>query len=161
MQKEVKKAIELRQEGKVAESNELLLKVAGEFPMDPYVNYQCAWSFDLLGKETDAIPFYEKAIDLGLSGNDLEGAILGLGSSYRTIGEYAKSKNVFQKGLDLFPSNRALKVFYSMTLYNLKEHDAAMEILLTSLIETTSDEGILHYKRAIQFYSDKLDRTWK
>jgi tetratricopeptide (TPR) repeat protein len=161
MQKDVIKAIQLRHEGKAVESNESLLKVVQEFPTDPYVNYQCAWSFDLLGKETEAIPFYEKAIDLGLSGKDLEGAILGLGSSYRIIGEYAKSKNVFQKGLDLFPNNQALKVFYSMTLYNLKEHDTAMEILLTSLIETTSDEDILHYKRAIQFYSDKLDKTWK
>ncbi|MDQ0974556.1 tetratricopeptide (TPR) repeat protein [Neobacillus niacini] len=161
MQKDVIKAIELRHVGKAVESNESLLKVVQEFPTDPYVNYQCAWSFDLLGKETEAIPFYEKSIDMGLSGKDLEGAILGLGSSYRTIGEYAKSKNVFQKGLDLFPSNRALKVFYSMTLYNLKEHNTAMEILLTSLIETTSDEDILHYKRAIQFYSDKLDKTWK
>lgn len=161
MQKEVIEAIELRQEGKVAESNELLLKVVEKFPTDPYVNYQCAWSFDLLGKETEAIPFYEKAIDLGLSRKDLEGAILGLGSSYRTIGKYAKSKNVFQKGLNLFPSSRTLKVFYSMTLYNLKEHDSAMEILLTSLIETTSDEDILHYKTAIQFYSDKLDKTWR
>lgn len=158
---EVIEAIELRQEGKIVESNELLLKVVEEFPTDPYVNYQCAWSFDLLGKETEAIPFYEKAIDLGLSGKDLEGAILGLGSSYRTIGEYAKSKNVFQKGMDLFPNNRALKVFYSMTLYNLKEHHTAMEILLASLIETTSDENILHYKRSIQFYSDKLDKTWR
>ncbi|MEC1520721.1 tetratricopeptide repeat protein [Neobacillus niacini] len=161
MQPEVIKAIDLRYEGKTTESNELLQKVVEEFPKDPYVNYQCAWSFDLLGKETEAIPYYEKAIDLGLSGKDLEGALLGLGSSYRTIGEYAKSKSVFQKGLDVFPNNRALKVFYSMTLYNLKEHDTAMEILLTSLIETTADEDILHYKRAIQFYSDKLDKTWR
>ena len=161
MEKEVLKAIELRREGKVKESNELLLKVVKEIPTDAYANYQCAWSFDLLGKETEAIPFYEKAIDLGLSGKDLEGAILGLGSSYRTIGEYEKAQTVFQKGMEEFPNNRALKVFYSMALYNLKEHDRAMEILLTCLIETTSDEDILIYKRAIQFYSDKLDTVWK
>lgn len=161
MQKDVIKAIELRHEGKTVESNEILLKVVEAFPSDPYVNYQCAWSFDLLGKETEAIPFYEKAIDLGLSGKDLEGAILGLGSSYRTIGEYEKAKGVFQTGLNLFPNNRALKVFYSMVLYNLNEHQNAMEILLTSLVETTADEDILHYKRAIQFYSDKLDQTWR
>lgn len=160
MQKEVKRAIELRHEGKKVESNELLLKVVKEFPTSAYVNYQCAWSFDLLGKETEAIPFYEKAIDLGLSGKDLEGAILGLGSSHRALGEYDKAQTVFEKGIELFPSNRALKVFYSMTLYNVKDHQRAMELLLTCLIETTSDEDILHYKKAIHFYSDKLDETW-
>jgi tetratricopeptide (TPR) repeat protein len=160
LEKEVIKAIELRHEGKEKESNELLLKVVEKFPTDAYANYQCAWSFDLLGKETEAIPFYEKAMDLGLSGKDLEGAILGLGSSCRTIGDYEKAKNVFQKGIKLFPNNRALKVFYSMALYNVKEHHRAMEILLTCLIDTTSDEDILHYKKAIHFYSDKLDKTW-
>lgn len=160
MQKEVQKAIELRQQGNAVDSNLILLKVVEQFPSDPYVNYQCAWSFDVLGKEAEAIPFYEKAIELGLSGNDLEGAILGLGSSYRALGDYEKSKVVFQNGIQQFPNNRALQVFYSMVLYNLKEHDRAMEILLTSLIDTTSDEQILHYKKAIQFYSDKLDTIW-
>jgi tetratricopeptide (TPR) repeat protein len=161
MQKKLDHAIAIRHEGKQKESNELLVTLAAEHLKDAYVQYQCAWSFDLLGRETEAIPFYEKAIDLGLSGKDLEGAILGLQSSYRTIGEYEKAQTVFQKGMELFPNNRALKVFYSMALYNLKEHDRAMEILLTCLIETTSDEDIRHYKRAIHFYSDKLDTVWK
>ncbi|MFP7298672.1 tetratricopeptide repeat protein [Neobacillus niacini] len=160
MEQEVIKAIELRHEGKQKESNELLLKVVKEFPKDAYANYHCAWSFDLLGKEAEAIPYYEKAIDLGLAGKDLEGAILGLGSSCRALGQYEKAKAVFLKGITLFPNNRALKVFYSMALYNTGEHQGAMEILLTCLIETTSDENILHYKRAISFYSDKLDQTW-
>jgi tetratricopeptide (TPR) repeat protein len=161
MQTEVNRAIALRHEGKEKESNELLVKLIKQFPEDPFVHYQCAWSFDLLGRETEAIPFYESAIQLGLSGDDLEGALLGLGSSYRALGEYEKSKQIFQKGMDLFPNNRALKVFYSMVLYNTNEHDTAMEILLTCLIDTTNDEQILHYKKAIQFYSDKLNTTWR
>lgn len=160
MNQQVNRAIELRHEGKSQESNDLLIRLVKEFPEDPFVHYQCAWSYDLLGMETEAIPLYERAIQLGLSGNDLEGALLGLGSSYRALGEYEKSKAVFLKGMEQFPNNQALKVFLSMALYNLKEHDNAMEILLKCLIETTGDEQILHYKRAIQFYSDKLDTIW-
>ncbi len=48
-----------------------------------------------------------------------------------------------------------------MTLYNLSEHGRAMELLLKCLIETTKDEEILSYKRAIEFYSDKLEETWE
>lgn len=151
----------MRKKGEQKESNELLIKLAKEFPEDAVINYQCAWSFDVLGAESKAVPYYENAIKLGLSGKDLEGAIVGLGSTYRTLGQYEKSGEVFQTGMNLYPNNEAIKVFYSMTLYNLKDHGQAMELLLNALIATTRDEEILSYKKAIGFYSDKLDQSWK
>jgi hypothetical protein len=47
-----------------------------------------------------------------------------------------------------------------MTLYNLHRYQEATELLLTNLAETTSDETILAYKRAIVFYAPQLDRVW-
>jgi hypothetical protein len=35
-----------------------------------------------------------------------------------------------------------------------------MELLLNSLADTSADEGILRYRRAIKFYADKLEQTW-
>jgi tetratricopeptide (TPR) repeat protein len=160
MKKELDTAIDLRKSGNPKESNKLLLKLVKEFSNDASINYQCAWSFDVLGEESKAVPFYENAIKLGLSGKDLEGALLGLGSTYRTLGEYEKSKNTFLKGIELFPNNRAIQVFYSMTLYNLNEHHTAMELLLKCLLDTTTDKDILSYKKAIDFYSNKLDDIW-
>ena len=113
-----------------------------------------------MGKEKEAVPYYEKAIRLGLTDSDLEGAIVGLGSTYRTLGKYEKSKETFVRGLDLFPDNPVIKVFLSMTLYNLGEHSKSMELMLNSLMDTTADQTILKYKKAINFYSDKLDETW-
>ncbi len=114
-----------------------------------------------MGEETQGVPFYEMVIQLGLSGMELEEALLGLGSSYRALGSYEQSEEVFLKGMELFPNNRALQVFYSMTLYNLKEHHQAMEFLLNCLADTTKDQEILNYKKAIHFYADKLDRIWR
>jgi tetratricopeptide (TPR) repeat protein len=161
LDKQLERAIELRKKGNYKESNDLLLRLVKECPDDAIINYQCAWSFDVLGEESKAVPYYEKAIELGLTGSDLEGALLGLGSTFRTLGQYEKSQQTFQKGIALFPNNRAFQVFYSMTLYNLKEHDKAMEFLLKCLLDTTTDPSILKYKRAIDFYSDKLDKTWE
>lgn len=161
MNKSLDKAIELREQGNVEESNSQLMELVKEFPDNATINYQCAWSLDILGEEVTAAPFYERAIELGLSSKELEGALLGLGSTYRTIGEYEKSKSTFQKGIELFPNNKAMTAFYSMTLYNLNEHSKAMEILLKCLIETTDDSRILSYKKAIEFYSDKLNETWE
>jgi tetratricopeptide (TPR) repeat protein len=160
MRKKLDLAINLRNAGRKKESNELLVKLVEKFHGDAFINYQCAWSFDLLGDESAAVPFYENAINLGLSGKDLEGALVGLGSTYRTLGEYEKSKQVLLKGMDLFPNNKAIRVFYSLTLYNLKDHDYAMELLLTCLIDTSSDKEILNYKKALNFYSDKLNEIW-
>ena len=161
MEKKLDKAIDLRKNGNYKESNELLINLVQEFPDNASINYQCAWSFDLLGEETKAVPFYENGIKLGLPSEELEGAILGLGSTYRTLGEYEKSKSTFLKGIELFPSNKAIQTFYAMTLYNLNEHSKAMELLLKCLIETTKDTEIISYTKAIDFYSDKLDEVWK
>lgn len=153
-------AIHLRETQKHEEARELLLELHSEFPEDAQVNFQCAWIHDLLGLEREAIPFYERAVQAGLSGKDLQGALLGMGSTYRCIGEYQKAKETFQRAIELFPENKEYKVFLAMTLYNRKDHTKAMELLLTSLLDTTKDEGILSYERAIRFYADKLDETW-
>jgi len=157
----MKQALQLREEGHFKESNDRLLSLIKESPDDPQLNYQVAWSFDVLGLESEAVPFYEKSIALGLKGEDLEGALLGLGSTYRTLGKYEKSAETLVKGLELFPENHAIKSFYAMTLYNLNRHQEAMEILLKSLATTSGDTYIQQYSRAINFYADKLDEIWK
>jgi tetratricopeptide (TPR) repeat protein len=160
LQEKLTSAIQLRENQKHEEARELLLKLHAEFPNDPQINYQCAWIHDLLGLEREAIPFYEKAVQEGLSGDELKGALLGMGSTYRCIGEYRKAKETFQHALELFPERHEYNAFLAMTYYNLRDHAKAMELLLNSLAETSKDEGVLRYQRAIQFYADKLDETW-
>ena len=153
-------AIQLRENEKYEEARILLLELHAEFPNDSQVNYQYAWIHDLLGLEREAIPFYEKAVQEGLSGDELKGALLGMGSTYRCIGEYQKAKETFQHALKLFPERHEYKTFLAMTYYNLGDYLKAMELLLNSLAETSNDEGVLRYQRAIRFYADKLDETW-
>ncbi|MEH7387193.1 tetratricopeptide repeat protein [Bacillus sp. JJ1521] len=157
----MKKALELRKDGRLKESNEQLLSLVELSPEDPELNYQVAWSYDVLGLEVEAVPFYEKAITLGLEGEDLEGALLGLGSTYRTLGEYEKSEAVLLRGTEQFPENHAMKAFYAMVLYNLGRHQEAMGFLLKSLTGTSKDTSIQKYKRAIEFYADNLDEIWR
>lgn len=160
MNSKINMAIKLRKNGNLKESNKMFSKLINNYHDNAYINYQYAWSCDVLGEEKEAAVFYERAIRLGLTGNDLEEAFLGLGSTYRALGEYEKSKNILQKGKDLFPDNKAIQVFYSMTLYNMKDYSTAMKIILTCLTETTVDADIINYKKAIAFYSDKLNEKF-
>lgn len=157
---ELERAVLLRKQGDLKESNEILMDLAQRDPNDPLVQYQCAWSFDVLEQERKAVFHYEKAIELGLSGEELRGAFLGLGSTYRTLGEYEKSRSIFLKATKEFPEDRAMETFYAMTLYNLKEYSQAMKLLLINLADTSEDENIRQYQKAIRFYSGDLDKTW-
>ena len=160
LQEKLASSIQLRESHKHEEARQILLALHADFPDDPQVNYQCAWIHDLLGLEREAIPFYEKAIHTGLRDDDLKSALLGLGSTYRCIGEYQKSIETFRRALTLFPDSHEFNVFLGMAYYNTGEYSKAMELLLNSLADTSSHEGILRYQRAIRFYSDKLDQTW-
>jgi tetratricopeptide (TPR) repeat protein len=160
LQQKLASAIKLRESENHEEARQLLLELHHEYPEDPQVNYQCAWVHDLLGLEREAIPFYETSIQTGLNGDDLKSALLGMGSTYRCIGQYQKSIETFQHALRLFPDDHAFNVFLGMAYYNIGEHSKAMELLLNSLADTSSDGVILRYQRAIRFYSDKLDQIW-
>lgn len=154
-------AIELRSAGKPEEAKPILLGLLAQTPDDPDILYQLAWVHDLMGLEGEAVPYYEKAISSGLKEPDRCGALLGLGSTYRTLGLYDKSKNILERGRQEYPQAKEFNVFYAMTLYNLGQYDQAMGLLMKELGETSNDEGIKSYQRAIAFYSDKLDQVWE
>ena len=153
----LERAIRLREAGELEEARAVLLNLLERNPEDPAVNYQCAWVHDRMGREREAIPLYERAIEMGLSGGDLEGAILSLGSSYRAVGDPAKAAEVLRGGVARFPQNRAMQVFLAMALHDLDEHVQAMEILLRNLAETSSDPEISAYKEALSFYANRLN----
>jgi tetratricopeptide (TPR) repeat protein len=153
-------AIKLREAGKLEEAKALLLDLVKQEPHAPSIWYQIAWVHDVLELEREAVFYYRKSLELGLLGEERQGALLGLGSTYRTLGKYDESKRVLEDAMKEFPERREFQVFYAMVQYNLKEYGKAMEILLKQLSETTADGGIQSYKKAILFYSDKLDQLW-
>lgn len=156
----LERAIQLRESGKASEALPILKGLLSNDANNPAILYQCAWACDVQGLEREAVPYYEQALENGLIGHEREGAFVGLGSTYRVIGEYAKSRSVFEKGMAEFPENKAIPVFLAMTLHNLNEHDLAMETLLSVVATTTRDKNIKRYGNAIQFYKDKLNKTW-
>lgn len=153
-------AIALREQGQLEGARTLILELYAEHPDDARVNLQCAWIHDRLGLETEAVPYYERALDVGLSGDDLHHALLGLGSTYRALGRYEEAIETFNRATNDFPADAGLQVFQAITLYNNGEAKQAVEKLLTILVETTSDTSITRYRPALLEYSADLDRTW-
>ncbi len=156
----LKDADKLRAKDRHEEACQLLVQLAAEFPTNPVVQYKTACVYDFLGREREAIPYYHAAIENDLPETDLRGAYLGLGSTYRTLGQYAESKKILLEGLSRFPNANEMKVFFAMTLYNLGENHEAVSSLLKLVTETSSDEKIRDYERAILFYADDLNKKW-
>lgn len=154
------KAIALREQGRDTDARGLLLELHAEAPDDARVNLQCAWIHDKLGMESEAVPYYEKAITAGLSAPDLNSALLGLGSTYRALGRYDEALKTLRRAAMEFPDDSGIQVFLAMTLYNTGDTKAAVEKLLSLLVETTSDPSISQYRPALAEYAADLDRTW-
>jgi tetratricopeptide (TPR) repeat protein len=158
--RDLARAIQLRTEGQHEEARQILRELLAAAPDDALLHYHMAWVHDAMGQEGAAVPYYERAVQLGLAGDNLRGALLGLGSTLRALGNYPRAVEVLQQGRDTFPDDRSFAVFLAMALYNTGAHGGAMELLLRALAETTSDLHIHRYQRAILFYADKLDQTW-
>lgn len=161
MNERLNMAINFRQAGHYDEAKELLTSLLKDRPNDALVHYHYAWLHDAMGEETSAIPHYEQAIALGLSGDDLRGALLGLGSTYRTVGQYEKAVETLRRGAATFPDAKAFPVFLAMALYNIGGCKEAVSLLLNTLVDSTGDPDILRYQRAISLYASDLDQTWR
>ncbi len=160
MKDTINTAIKLRGENKPDEALKILTDFLRADPNNPQANYQAAWTCDSMGAESKAVPFYETAIKHGLSGEELQGAYLGLGSTYRCLGRYKDSLKIFNQAIEEFPEDRSLKTFRALTLFNLGKTDDCVEELIILLVDTTTDKNIKSYDKALRFYSDKLNETW-
>ncbi|QNE78895.1 tetratricopeptide repeat protein [Streptomyces finlayi] len=153
-------AARLRTEGQPERAREQLLALTTRFPDAADVAYQTAWVHDVLGLEAEAVPYYERCLQLpGLGEEDRRGAVLGLGSTYRGLGRYGQAVDTLRGGVAEFPEDGALRSFLAMALYNIGEHHEAMEILLRLVATTSTDPYVARYRRAIEHYAGDLDES--
>lgn len=163
---DLSKLIERREEGRAKQDQAILsevrahlLKLLSKYPDNAEINYQTGIAHDNSGMGRQAIPFYVRALELGLSAADLERCLMGLGSTYRYLGEYEKAVETLRRGVKEFPQNRAIQVFLAMALYNSQNYKESVELLVTNLMETTTDEKLHYFKRGILAYNEDLDET--
>jgi tetratricopeptide (TPR) repeat protein len=156
MQEAILRAIELRRESQHTEALAILLDLVNQHPDDAKVNYELGCTYDHQGVEDEAIAFYEHAIHCGIAGEDLRGALVGLGSSYRCVERFGDAARVLQKGAAAFPDAKEIDVFLALTRYNMGEHAEAMRLLLNHIADNSADAGTQMYRRAIAYYAEHL-----
>ncbi|MSU46267.1 MAG: tetratricopeptide repeat protein [Lacunisphaera sp.] len=145
-----------RAHGQLEEILPRLKSLDKSHPNVAQINHQLAWTCDVLDRAKDALPYYEKAVALGLPPNELSGALLGLGSTLRNLGKHERSAEVLRSGKIQFPESSEFDVFLALTFYQQGKHAEAMQLVLNTLCATTDDPGLTAYQRAIRHAATKL-----
>lgn len=149
----------LRRSDDLETSQELLLELLEYRPDHPLVLFEVGGSYDVMGEEEMAIPYYRRAIEAGLDGNDLQECLICLGSTLRVIGEYDDAVDFLEQAVDEFPDRNSGRAFLALAHYSNGDAGQAIQLLLSLLLETTTDEDILAYADTLEYYKDNLDES--
>lgn len=155
----IERARALRREDRLEESQELLFKLMNRYPDDPQVLFEVGGSFDVLGEEGDAIPYYQEAIEAGLDGEDLQECLVCLGSSLRLVGNAREAVTVLERATAEFPDHNSGRAFLALAYYSQARYEDAVRLLLGLLLDTTADEDVLAYAGTLDYYKDNLNEV--
>jgi tetratricopeptide (TPR) repeat protein len=112
--------------------------------------YERAGEHDSAGREAEAIPFYEQALDVGLSGELRARCLLQLGSSLRNVDRVEEAVALFADARREFPDFRPLRAFLALALHSAGRDREA----LRELLEAIADEG--DYAKSLRAYAADL-----
>ena len=78
--------------------------------------YEVGSAHDSAGREAEAIPHYERALELGLPDEVVPGALLQLGSSLAARDKIDDAVALLDSAVDRFPDHAALRLFRALAL---------------------------------------------
>lgn len=157
MEESLKMALKLRRDGNLLDSNRILKELVIKYRDNAMLHYEYAWNCDILKKDDEAISFYEKALELGLSGKEAVIAYAQLGSLQRLHGRLRESEKILMTGMNRFWEAGILKTFYAFTQYDLGNPGEAMRWMTNALLDSTLEHEILLNKRPLTYLGSNLD----
>ncbi len=149
----------IREAWKHSDTPDVLLKKFQEVFEDYCRNaiylFEYASALDFLGKEPEAIPLYQKAIKLGLSGKMKTHAEIQLGSSLSVTGENEDAIAILRRVQEETGDPAALS-FLCIALFRSGETNMALKTALNFILSGTQGP-LLKYKNALLQYLDEID----
>ncbi len=117
--------------------------------------FEYASALDFLGKETEAIPLYQRALELGLSGKKKTQAEIQLGSSLSVTGRNESAISILSRVLKETVDPAALS-FLCIALFRSGETMKSLKTALNFIL--SGNQGLIpEYERALSQYLDEMD----
>lgn len=145
-------------EGRGDEAITYFRELATRYPEEPRAQFAYASALDAAGHEAEAVPAYEQAMALGLSGSYLARAYLQLGSSLRNIGRYDEAVRLLTEGCAQFPDHEPLHVWLAFALTDAGQPQTAVVELLRLVVERMDSPEMRYYIPAMRRYTDELEQ---
>jgi len=122
---------------------------------NPLVQFEMALIYDAMARETEAVPYYEHAISLGLPSGLKSSALLCLGSSYRNIGQIEKAKDILSNAIEEFQDHIGLRCFYALAQNSSGEPKKAARTLMDAIL-LISPESVKPFQKGLNRYREEL-----
>ena len=118
---------------------------------DPAAIYEWASVQDFLGRETDAIPHYRRALDLGLDPERRSQAVIQLASSLRNVGDFTEAIRILEGVGSDSTIGDAGEAFLALSLFDAGRPGEALRVALKALGRT-----LPLYRGVVDQYADAL-----
>jgi tetratricopeptide (TPR) repeat protein len=125
-----------------------------ELPADsPVAAFERACAFDSTGQLDRAVPFYRRALELGLKGVRRRRAMIQLASSLRNLGQVTESLELLMAELEQpsDPLDDAVSAFLALALVDSGREREAVSVALTALAP-----HLPRYQRSLGNYARAL-----
>ncbi len=127
--------------GMIDEALDFFQNLVDRFPSEPLAHLGYAVLMDNIGRESEAIPLYLTALEMELEGMNLRDALVGVASSYRTLGESDEACRYINRALKEFPEDPVVLSFAALIYYDKCDYGEAVYLLgkAMSLMDGSED----------------------
>ncbi len=131
---------------------------AAAHPDDVRAQAAAAYACDRLGREAEALRYYQRAFELGGPPDDRAGFSLGFGSTLRNVGRVDDAVAVLAEAVLAHPEHAALRAFLALALGSAGHHALALATMLDAGL-ATSPAAFAPYRRALGEYQRALQEA--
>lgn len=146
----------LNRAGSFAEALQLGQELVARFPNNGRAHFVLGGAFDYQGHEAEAVAPYQRAWELGLSGDDVPKFYVQYGSTLRNVRQFAEAVRVLQEGHARFPQDAAIQAFLALALFSAGREAEALATALTIVADNYSTVELRGYERALREYVAEL-----
>jgi tetratricopeptide (TPR) repeat protein len=140
----------VRDEIRAASGLRGLAQLRRRYPQVAEVWLESALALDRLSREQEAIPFYERAIRLGLSGSSLRDALICLGSSLRNVGRVREAVRRFQQARKRFPGDLVVELFLALGYHDNQQPTDALRLTALACLRESPDPELAPFRQVLE-----------
>jgi len=146
----------LREAGKQDEHLAAARVLAGEEPANVEAQLEAAYAHDRVGREREAIVYYDAAYRLGVPDADKRVFYVGFGSTLRNVGRADESVAVLAQAIAEDPGYAPFHAFLALALFSSGHPREALAAMLGVALEVAKAGAFDHYERALGDYHREL-----